>query len=160
MNKSKFILEVLDEEFKDWFDYFDHENQSNEDFIVYNIISLRYESKNKNTEMADNINKFLVENINEFKKLNLEIINCSPYFEEEIYLDMKEKEEQKDDFNEYFDSLETCDICNNNNVKHLFDVQDRSSDEGMSGIFICINDNCPYYINNNKEKRFQFRKRS
>lgn len=102
MNKSKFILEVLDEEFKDWFDYFDHENQSNEDFIVYNIISLRYESKNKNTEMADNINKFLVENINEFKKLNLEIINCSPYFEEEIYLNMKEKEEQKDDFNEYF----------------------------------------------------------
>ena len=69
---------------------------------------------------------------------------------------LKELEDEIDEYNEYEDSLEICNICNTKNVKHLGDKQIRSADEGMTSFFICIYNNCPYYIKN--ERRYQFSK--
>lgn len=130
-------------------------------YILYNLIFLRYDS-NKNREsqtisLADRIDDFIKSNINEFRNTNTNIFLKSPFFEEQIKEErLKELEDEIDEYNEYEDSLEICNICNTQNVKHLGDKQIRSADEGMTSFFICINNNCPYYIKN--ERRYQFSK--
>lgn len=157
INKNN-ILDILNIEISDYtFIY-----ETDIDYIISNIIALRYEMKNEDTEMANKIKSFLVNNIDEFKNLNVDIICESPYFEKEIE---KRKQKEENDLIQYADAQEKCPKCNDDKVKHLGDKQLRGADEGMTSFFICINDNCPYYIENREnehkmenEKRYQFRK--
>jgi DNA-directed RNA polymerase subunit M/transcription elongation factor TFIIS len=132
-----------------------------EGYIIYNLVFLKFDSnenrKNNNIILANKIDNFIKNNIDEFKNTNTNIFLRSPFFENQIEEErLRELENEMDLYNEYEDSLEICNICNTNNVKHLGDKQVRSSDEGMTSFFICINNNCPYYIENNR--RYQFKK--
>lgn len=130
-------------------------NGNNIDYIVDNIISLKYESNNQeNIFFAEKINNFLINNIDNFKKLDEEIILESPYFENQI-----EERRQKENINEldnFPDAQEICPKCGSDKIKHLGDKQIRSADEGMTSFFVCNNNNCSYYIK--KEERYQFRR--
>lgn len=137
--KSKYILNkinrenifnVLDEEF----DNYDFTYETDEDFIVSNIISLRYDSKNEIPEMTKKINNFLIDNINNFKKLDIEIMHKSPYFEEQIEDEKKKQEEELEEIVE--EGLETCYKCQSNRIR-IFYKQVRSGDEGETGFFEC-----------------------
>lgn len=137
--KSKYILNkinrenifnVLDEEF----DNYDFTYETDEDFIVSNIISLRYDSKNEIPEMTKKINNFLIDNINNFKKLDIEIMHKSPYFEEQIEDEKKKQEEELEEIVE--EGLETCYKCQSKRIK-IFYKQVRSGDEGETGFFEC-----------------------
>lgn len=130
-------------------------------YILYNLIFLRYDSnkyrESQTISLADRIDGFIKSNINEFRNTNTNIFLKSPFFEDQIKEErLKELEDEIDEYNEYEDSLEICNICNTKNVKHLGDKQIRSADEGMTSFFICIYNNCPYYIKN--ERRYQFSK--
>lgn len=136
--KSKYILNkinrenifnVLDEEF----DNYDFTYETDEDFIVSNIISLRYDSKNEIPEMTKKINNFLIDNINNFKKLDIEIMHKSPYFEEQIEDEKKRQEELEEIVEE---GLETCYKCQSKRIR-IFYKQVRSGDEGETGFFEC-----------------------
>lgn len=138
--KSKYILNkinrenifnVLDEEF----DNYDFIYETDEDFIVSNIISLRYDSKNEVPEMANKINNFLIDNINNFKKLDIEIMHKSPYFEEQIE-DEKKKQEEEELEEIVEEGLETCYKCQSKRIR-IFYKQVRSGDEGETGFFEC-----------------------
>lgn len=138
--KSKYILNkinrenifnVLDEEF----DNYDFTYETDEDFIVSNIISLRYDSKNEVPEMANKINNFLIDNINNFKKLDIEIMHKSPYFEEQIE-DEKKKQEEEELEEIVEEGLETCYKCQSKRIR-IFYKQVRSGDEGETGFFEC-----------------------
>lgn len=139
-NKSKYILNkinkenilnILDKEFNNYEYIYD----TDEDFIVSNLISLRYDSKNEDTEMANKINNFLINNIDNFKKLDIEIIHKSPYFEEQIELERKKQEENElDEIVE--EGLETCYKCKSKRIKVIY-KQVRSGDEGETGFFEC-----------------------
>lgn len=137
--KSKYILNkinrenifnVLDEEF----DNYDFTYETDEDFIVSNIISLRYDSKNEIPEMTKKINNFLIDNINNFKKLDIEIMHKSPYFEEQIEDEKKKQEEELEEIVE--EGLETCYKCQSKRIR-IFYKQVRSGDEGETGFFEC-----------------------
>lgn len=139
-NKSKYILNkinkenilnILDEEF----DNYDFKYETDEDFIVSNIISLRYDSKNENMEMSKKINNFLINNIDNFKKLNIEIIHKSPYFEELIE-DEKKLQEENELEEIVEEGLETCYKCKSKRIR-VFYKQVRSGDEGETGFFEC-----------------------
>lgn len=130
-------------------------------YIIYNLLFLRLDSnnirKNNNIILADKIDDFIKNNIDEFKNSNINIFLKSPFFEKQIEEEkLKELENEMDEYDDYEDSLEICNICNTKNVKHLGDKQIRSADEGMTSFFICINNECPYYIENNI--RYQFKK--
>jgi DNA-directed RNA polymerase subunit M/transcription elongation factor TFIIS len=139
------ILNILDNK------TFNKIYENDEEYIIYNIISLRDESnefrKNGNIEYANKIDEFLKTNINEFKNINTNIFLRSPFFETQIE---KEMNNELNEFEEYEDSVEICKKCNTKNTKYTGDKQTRSSDEGMTSFFVCINDNCPYYIEYNK----------
>lgn len=139
-NKNKYILNkinrenilnILDEEFDNCgFTY-----KTDEDFIVSNIISLRYDSKNEGSEMSNKINNFLINNIDNFKKLDIEIIHKSPYFEEQIEDERKKQEENElDEVVE--EGLETCYKCMSKRIRVIY-RQVRSGDEGETGFFEC-----------------------
>jgi DNA-directed RNA polymerase subunit M/transcription elongation factor TFIIS len=165
INKNN-ILEKIDNIINEIFPS-DNENgtkyvyKNKKGYIIYNIVFLRYDSKenkkNGNIEFSNEIDNFIKNNIKEFIDLNINIFLKSPFFKLQI-----EKEElyemgnEMDEYDEYGNSLEVCKICNIENVKHLGDKQIRSSDEGMTSFFICINNNCPYYIENSR--RYQFKK--
>lgn len=135
--------------------------EKKEGYIIYNLVFLKSDSneirKNNNIILADKIDDFIKNNIDEFRNANINIFLKSPFFENQIEEErLKELENEMDEYNEYEDSLEICNICDTKNVKHLGDKQIRSADEGMTSFFICINDKCPYYIENNI--RYQFKK--
>lgn len=142
MKKSKDILEKINENnilkvLDEGFNNYEFMYETNEDFIISNIIALRYDSKNENREMSDKINDFLIDNVEEFKKLNIEIINRSPYFEEEIKSEKRKKEENN--LKEIVDEgPEICHKCNSRRIRIMY-KQVRSSDEGETGFFECSN---------------------
>lgn len=137
--------------------------EKKEGYIIYNLIFLKSDSneirKNNNIILADKIDDFIKNNIEEFRNTNVNIFLKSPFFEKQIEEErLKELEnemDEYDEYDEYDDILETCNICNTKNGKHLYDKQTRSSDEGMTSFFICINNECPYYIENNIRYQFQ-----
>jgi DNA-directed RNA polymerase subunit M/transcription elongation factor TFIIS len=129
-------------------------------YIIYNLVFLRFDSnknkKNNNIILANKINNFIKNNIDEFKNTNINIFLKSPFFEKQIEEEiLKELENEMDEYDGYEDGLESCNICNTKDVKHLRDKQIRSADEGMTSFYICINNDCPYYIENNIRYQFQ-----
>lgn len=161
------ILETLDnilnklfpkEKNKKSYEYVYEEDKG---YIVYNIVFLRYDSnesrEKQNINLADKIDDFIKKNINEFKNINTNIFLKSPFFEKQMEKErLDELEDELDEYGEFENCLEICNICDTNNVKHLGDKQIRSADEGMTSFFVCVNNACPYYIENNK--RYQFKK--
>lgn len=130
INKEN-ILNVLDKEF----DNYEFTYETNEEFMVSNLISLRYDSKNEGSEMSNKINNFLINNIDNFKKLDIEIIHKSPYFEEQIEDERKKQEENElDEVVE--EGLETCYKCMSKRIRVIY-RQVRSGDEGETGFFEC-----------------------
>jgi DNA-directed RNA polymerase subunit M/transcription elongation factor TFIIS len=138
--KSKYILNkinrenifnILDEEF----DNYEYIYETSEDFIVSNLISLRYDSKNENPKMSKKIDNFLINNIDNFKKLDIEIIHKSPYFEKQIEdeKNLQEEEELEEIIEE---GLETCYKCQSRRIRVIY-KQVRSGDEGETGFFEC-----------------------
>lgn len=135
--------------------------EKKEGYIIYNLVFLKSDSnkirKNNNIILADKIDDFIKNNISEFRNANINIFLKSPFFEKQIEEEkLKELEDEIDEYDDYEDSDEKCNICDTKNVKHLGDKQIRSADEGMTSFFICINNECPYYIENNI--RYQFKK--
>jgi DNA-directed RNA polymerase subunit M/transcription elongation factor TFIIS len=124
------IFNILDEEF----DNYDFTYETDEDFIVSNIISLRYDSKNENPKMSKKINNFLINNVDNFKKLDIEIIHKSPYFEKQIEDEKKLQEEELEEIVE--EGLETCYKCQSKRIRVIY-RQVRSGDEGETGFFEC-----------------------
>lgn len=130
INKDN-IFDVLDKEFSNYIFTYD----TDEEYIVSNIIALRYETKNEKIEMVNKINNFLIENIDEFKNLNVDIICKSPYFEEQIEMERRKEEERKlEEIVE--EGIETCYKCNSKRIRIMY-KQVRSADEGETGFFEC-----------------------
>lgn len=127
-------------------------------YIIYNLVFLRYESnesrEKQNINLSDKIDDYIRRNINEFKNVNTNIFLKSPFFEEQIEKEKLDELDENDKYGKFEYSLETCYKCNIKNVKHLGDRQLRGSDEGMTSFFVCINDNCPYYIKNKRRNEF------
>lgn len=125
------IFDVLDKEFSNYTFTYD----TDEEYIISNIIALRYETKNEKIEMTNKINHFLIENINEFKNLNVDIICKSPYFEEQIEIEKKKQEDNElEEIVE--EGIETCYKCNSKRIRIMY-KQVRGSDEGETGFFEC-----------------------
>ena len=126
INKDN-ILYILDQELRrinnQKFSY-----STNEEYIISNIMSLRWEAKlEKNIEMCNKINNFLINNVNDFKAINVDVICKSPYFEKQIEMEKINKEEEETD--ELVDGIETCKKCKSKKIFVKY-VQTRSGDEG------------------------------
>jgi DNA-directed RNA polymerase subunit M/transcription elongation factor TFIIS len=126
------IFEILDNEMQKY----EYIYKNDKDYIVYNLICLRYESKENreklNLNLANKIDEFLKKNINEFKNININIFLKSPFFEEQI----KNYNKENDEVEIIEEGVEICHECKSKRIIIRY-MQIRSGDEGETGFFEC-----------------------